>query len=505
MTDNVGLGGVYDATLGRIKGQGGEKARLGMATLMWITHSERPLNPNELCHALAIEIGLPNFDAENIPSVGFIVACCQGLVTVDKEASTVRLIHFTVQEYLLARPELFSSAHSTIAETCLSYLNCEQIKALSASPDSNLEDSNLEDSDLEEPDPRDSDLEDSKIQSTTFLQYSSLYWGIHAKRDLSDCAKLLALKLFSDFNNHISIEILLKAQEIYEADADFDYLSLFSRLHCASFFGIVEIVASLVEVEDCDINQGDCIGNTPLALAAWNGHEEVVEILLGRDDVSPDKPDRFGRTPLGWAASSGREGVVNILLGHDDVNPDTPDTDGITPLWEAARNGHEGAVKILLGRDGVNPDKQDFNGYTPLWAAALDGHEGVVKILLEQTGVNPNTGRSDGRTPLWAAAHTGNEGVVKILLGRDDVNPNKPSDDTPLSCAAWNGDEGVVKILLQRDDVNPDQPDKSGRTPFWYASERGHAGVAALLQPLAFTMPSPPQSGETIITACNYG
>ena len=197
---------------------------------MWITHSERPLNPNELCHALAVEIGLPNFDAENIPSVGLIIACCQGLVMVDKEAFTVRLIHFIVQEYLLARPELFCSAHSTIAETCLSYLNSEQIKALSASPDPDLEDSdlensdledsdpedsdpedsNLEDSDLEDSDPKDSDprdsnledsdLQDSNIQSTAFLEYSALYWGIHAKKDLSDCAKLLALKLFNDFN-----------------------------------------------------------------------------------------------------------------------------------------------------------------------------------------------------------------------------------------------------------------------------------------------------------------
>src|ERR1700761_3723587 len=98
MTDGMGLGDAYGATLDRIKGQGGEKARLGIATLMWISHAERPLKPDELCHALAVEIGSPNLNSDNVPSIGTLLACCQGLVTIEKEASSVRLIHFTLQE-----------------------------------------------------------------------------------------------------------------------------------------------------------------------------------------------------------------------------------------------------------------------------------------------------------------------------------------------------------------------------------------------------------------------
>ena len=81
MTDDMGLGDPYNATLHRIKGQGGEKARLGVAALMWISHSERPLKIHELCHALAVKIGSPSLDADNIPSIGTLLACCQGLVT----------------------------------------------------------------------------------------------------------------------------------------------------------------------------------------------------------------------------------------------------------------------------------------------------------------------------------------------------------------------------------------------------------------------------------------
>ena len=190
MTDGLGLEDAYSATLGRIKGQGGERARLGMAALMWISHSERPLKANELCHALAVEIGSSNLNVDNVPSVGTLLVCCQGLIVVEKESSAVRLIHFTLQEYLRAHPDLFGAAHSKMAETCLSYLNSQQVKALPIFPFIGP-------------------------QNTPFLEYSSVYWGVHAKRNLSDCAKQLALKLFDHQSHHISTKILLEAQKMY--------------------------------------------------------------------------------------------------------------------------------------------------------------------------------------------------------------------------------------------------------------------------------------------------
>jgi len=48
MPEGLDLNGVYGATLERVKEQGGEKARLGMAALMWISHSERLLSYNSM-------------------------------------------------------------------------------------------------------------------------------------------------------------------------------------------------------------------------------------------------------------------------------------------------------------------------------------------------------------------------------------------------------------------------------------------------------------------------
>ena len=114
MANGLELGDVYGATISRIKAQDGDKCRLGMAALMWISHAERPLLADELCHALAVQLGSRDFDVGNIPSMSTLVNCCQGLITVDKEGSTVRLIHFTLQEYLSSRPDIFSRDRKSV-------------------------------------------------------------------------------------------------------------------------------------------------------------------------------------------------------------------------------------------------------------------------------------------------------------------------------------------------------------------------------------------------------
>ena len=254
MTDGLKLEDVYGATIERIKAQGGDKSRLGMGALMWISYAEVLFRADVLCHALAIKLGSTDFNADNIPSITTLVSCCQGLISVDKEASNVRLIHFTLKEYFSAHPEIFSTPHSAMAEICLTYLNSQQVKAIS-------------------------NRKYYVYPKTPFLRYCSLYWGVHANRELSDCAKSLALKLFREFDDHVTISYLIE----HMGNLDLRSYSVESRLsgvHCASFFGIVEIVDSLMEMQGYGTSYGRYyLGDSPLALAARNGHKEVVKIL----------------------------------------------------------------------------------------------------------------------------------------------------------------------------------------------------------------------------------
>ena len=456
--DGAGLADAYGATLDRINAQGDEETRLAMATLTWVCHSERPLEVDELCHALAVEIGTTDFDPENIPSIDTLLHCCQGLITVDKEASIVRLIHHTVQEHLCGHSGLFNKPHLMLAETCLTYLNSLQVK--------NLTSHSLPD-----------------YRGVPFLKYSSRYWGTHAGRELSDHARTLALELLGQYQDHVAAVSLLE-QVIHSSYAEeIDTYSHFSGLHGASFFGIVELVTPMLHAEGCDIDQQDCTGGTPLSWVARNGHVGAAKLLLGREDIDPNRADKHDRTPLGWAAFQGHEGVVKLLLGREDVDPNRPDKYNQTPLRCAAIDGYEGVVKLLLGRQDIDPNSPDDNDQTPLRCAALKGHEGVVELLLGREDVDPNRPDKYNQTPLRCAVVDGHEGVVKLLLGREDIDPNRTDkhDQTPLGRAALEGREGVVKLLLGREDVDPDRPDENDRTPLGCAALGGHAGVVKLL------------------------
>jgi len=84
---------------------------------------------------------------------------------------------------------------------------------------------------------------------------------------------------------------------------------------------MVVIVACLVELEDCDINQMDCMDNTSHLCTAGKGHQGLVKILIEQDDVNPDKLEKRNRTPLFCVAWNGHEGAVKIILERSEVNP----------------------------------------------------------------------------------------------------------------------------------------------------------------------------------------
>jgi len=378
MTKGEGLGDVYTATISRIKSLQGGRSKLGLQVLMWVSHAERPFHLDELCHALGVEEGSTDLNIRNIPAIETLQACSLGLVTVEKSSSTVRLVHYTLQEYLSNNPHLFLKPHSTIAEVCLAYLNFGHVRGFSPSLRS--------------------------VPSTApFVEYASCYWGEHAKRETSDDVKTLSLKLFDGYDKHISSKILL-LRGIPPWEQPFDREGTprgFTGLHCAAYFGCVEITVALLKTNKGDVRATDFGGYTALAWAAERGHEGVVRMLLQRSEIDPDKADKWNRTPLWLAADNGHEGVVRILLERSDVNPDGEDTRGRTPLSRAAWNGHEGVVRILLKRGDVNPNRLDL-GQRPLWDAAENGHEGIVRVLLERaTSALTELGTGEKRCSIW--------------------------------------------------------------------------------------------------------
>ena len=180
-----GLSDAYAATLTRLKAQRGNKSVLGMKVLMWVLYSERPLRAEELCHALGVEIRSTHLDPENIPQLRILLASCLGLVAVEPSSSTVRLVHFTLQEHLLSNPTLFHCPHSTIAEVCLTYLNFGCVWDLSSTLHSA-----------------------PSTMPMPFLEYASSYWVRHTRRETTENAKTLARRFFNKQATECGVQFL---------------------------------------------------------------------------------------------------------------------------------------------------------------------------------------------------------------------------------------------------------------------------------------------------------
>ena len=427
MTSGFGLDDAYSTTLDRIREQKGVKAKLGMKVLMWISRSKRPLKAEELCHALAVEVGTTDLDIDNVPSIRTLLSCTLGIVTIDEQTSTVRLVHFTLHEYLAAHPTLFITPHSMMAEICLTYLNFRSVCDISTL---------------------------DYIPSTTpFLHYASCYWGFHARKDMTKGVKRLALRLLGRDANHISVDILLRelAFELPSVwvghDNEHPDFRGFTGLHCIAYMGITEIAIDMVDMRRWDINGCDFNGATPLIWAAKYGNYTLAKLLLEQKNANPALTDKQGLAPLTHAAKAGHEDVVKVLLERGDVDPNLSDKDGRTPLSYAAGSRHERVVTILLERGDVDPNLSDKYGRTPLSYAAKYGHEDLVKVLLERVDVNPDSPDKDDRALLSYAAGSGYEGVVRTRLERIDVTQRISAP--PASAQ----DEPESGLVLQREGI----------------------------------------------------
>ena len=128
---------------------------------MWISHTRRPLKSVELQHALALRPGDKSLDSDDILSVRTIIDSCFGLLEVERDSNTIRLVHFSLEEYLQSQDhDLFENANLTILRTCLQYMSMGSVKPL---PFKNRTDFAKE------------------VKGLPFLEYACLEWGFHAK------------------------------------------------------------------------------------------------------------------------------------------------------------------------------------------------------------------------------------------------------------------------------------------------------------------------------------
>ncbi|KAK6531910.1 hypothetical protein TWF694_003073 [Orbilia ellipsospora] len=514
----------FDIALERVRAQSKQHAALALRVLAWLTHIKRPFYIQELCHGLGVEAETTSLDDENLPAPKLLVNVCGGLVAIDRDSSTIRLAHLTVQEYFKEISQrLFGDIEVSIAESCITYLTFDDFETGPCPDDESLE---------------------LRLQDYPFLRYSAMHWGEHVRgkeeelldliskflRDTKKAAcatqvqflprvpfhgcyniyykDLTPLHMASNWGLAVSLKNLLEGPEIrYVNTKDFDGKT---PLHHPCRLGDEAVMKLLLE-HGSDISVFDDYGRSPLRFAVDGGHLGAVKLLLDNGADVNDPVDYHGGTALHWASRMGLVTIVQILLDYN-ANVALRCYDGYTALEYAQENGYK-AVVALLSKQRLIVDEEyeqktaihrysrlgnvdmvksildgggDANALadgdtTPLHLAALRGHEIVVKLLLDN-GANPSAVAKDGRTILHRAVEGGNKAIVKLILS---FNPNLEARDAygrvPLHWAARMGDEVLVKLLLDH-GAKPTTEDNHGRSPLQQAVYGGQENIVKLLE-----------------------
>ena len=376
------LDAAYECMVGRIKHSSRYlNCNLGIRVLMWLHLAKRPLKLNELQHALAVELepgksGHYELDKDKIPSRKRLLDCCLGLVIVDDETMTVRLTHYTLEEYFKRSNhsnEYFPNGCSTATDVCLTYLNFGQVKADHT---------------------RQKDVV-QRLEQFPFLEYAACHWGHYAAHDYNDVVPALALKILRTErggSHHVALYVLCRSLWSYFW---YNRSSSFMGIHAAASFGLIRYMTQLTNQQSWDARDG--YGRTPLSYAASRGHESVVRLLLERNDVDANSKDKDAQTPLTLAAIGGHENAVRLLLERNDVDANSKDKHGHTPLTWAVVEGHKHVVQLLREHNDVDANLKDKDDQTLLALAAVEGHKNMMR--LNDMGANSRVySRSAGRT-----------------------------------------------------------------------------------------------------------
>jgi ankyrin repeat protein len=466
-----------------------------------------------------------------------LLACCQGLIVVGDRSSTIRLVHYSLQEFFVLQEELFGRTkgqwHSALAATCLTFLffpnanRCETKKARKESDGTKKHLRKHDDGgyygrkDDGYANNHSAGFDNSSNyaacsgiwgnHSVTVFQYAALNWGHHFRqsKEMPGRAFALAQRYLRSSRAEIRASLSEIEHVLYYELYNVRAPSANEPFEVLGFFGLTRLGTDYWE---SNLNAAYVEGETALSIAARMGHEDLVALLI-RKGAFIDMINSVSKGPIHHAIVGGHEGVVRMLIQAGARLNYDPGPPGDTPLRLAASCGQVDIVKLLIA-SGAAIDRVRQNSvsetalgcaldrghvevakvlleagaavdkgfYTPLCIAARHGNEELVQLLID-SGADLNRGSGHGKeeTPLLAAASSGCERVVEILI-EAGARVNQDVWNEILHVAADVGDRGVVELSIRHGaDLNCARGSEDNGTVLHAAAAMNHAELVALL------------------------
>ncbi|CAJ2500314.1 Uu.00g031670.m01.CDS01 [Anthostomella pinea] len=273
-----------------------------------------------------------------------------------------------------------------------------------------------------------------------------------------------------------------------------------TALHSAALRGRSEIVRILLREESIDADAVSVDGSTPLMCAAgWRGKQderlEVVRLILERAKIllrtMPQGSYALSldtRPSCGPASNNPTQSCSDhkTVPYYCSININRRDNGGRSALSWAVLNEHLEIVELLLRCDDIDITWKDDKGRDLLMLAASTGNEMIMKLFLS-TMDGPLSRDIDGETALFFAAGSNHLAGVQMLFKEQERSLEFQSGNwgAVLHRAASHAFDAELLQFLVDEAISRgviiDAPDERGRTPLFYAAQRGPTDFARSL------------------------
>ena len=234
------LGETYDKVIERLGERNPRSASLATKLITWVAFAETPLTIEELMHAIAIELTDSCLTPTKIVQRASLLDICPQLFDPSQQGDILKFNHYSVQEHFIAR---FSSGHSLLALTCLTYLSFTDFDEASVKGDDSFSAG---------------EFVAFSMPEYILLEYASCNWGHHAKQTNDTSIRQSTYRFFEKaWRVLLSIEVIAvnRNRRMHEYFGFSDPYEFYSSndthsslcLWMATFFGWYTLVAEFLD------------------------------------------------------------------------------------------------------------------------------------------------------------------------------------------------------------------------------------------------------------------
>lgn len=360
------IGDTYTEALYRIQKQSRDLAQLAMRMLSWIVYSLRPLNIEEIRHAMAI-MDLDDdeslLEEDDFHNKTLLITSCGGLVVVDPESEIVRLVvkgHLASAEGLLEWRSVVEVI-DVKDEKGMTALHCavrggfEEITQLLLS-------------------------NGSEINSQDNERRTPLHYAVQRHENIT--------RILLEKGAETNIEDVVGRTALHIAVSKYN---IQKDIVCGFFEGGAEV------------NAKDNQGKTPLHLivSSW-ANLAMVQLLLERS-ANANSTAEDGSTALhllfgSWQRAPEVESITDHLI-RSGVDIEARDNLGRTAMLVAASRRDSQSVQFLIN-EGADAEARDYLGYNAVSLLRFGSWWGSKEEEIKQKGFVINAQGNEGFTAL---------------------------------------------------------------------------------------------------------